>query len=85
VPAEPDLSAELAAAEDIVMGDDSACRHCGGLIVPCAEPARFCKGWKHALFLHYGPVGAHYCEGRSINPMAEPEDWPDRGAAENGP
>ena len=50
------------------------CRHCGGEITPCAEPIRYCKGWKHVAYLHYGPVGPHYCEGRSVNPMAEPTD-----------
>ena len=51
----------------------TACRHCRELIVPCTEPVRFCKGWKHAAFLRYGPVGAHYCEGRTLSPLAEPE------------
>jgi hypothetical protein len=55
-----------------------ACRHCGEPIIPCPEPIRFCKGWKHAGFAGK-PVGAHYCGGRSINPMAEPKDVPDRG------
>lgn len=49
----------------------TSCRHCGGEITPCAGH-EFCKGWKHVAFLHYGPVGPHYCEGRSVNPMAEP-------------
>ena len=41
-------------------------------VIPCTEPVRFCKGWKHVAYLHYGPVGPHYCEGRSVNPLAEP-------------
>ena len=52
------------------------CRHCGGEITPCAEPIQFCKGWKHAAYIHYGPIGPHYCEGRSVNPLAEPPTSP---------
>jgi hypothetical protein len=48
------------------------CRHCCEPIVRCTEPIQYCKGWKHAAYLHYGPVGAHYCQGRSINPLAAP-------------
>lgn len=50
------------------------CRHCHGVIVPCAPAHEFpvCKGWKHTRFLDSMPVGAHYCDGRSINPSAEP-------------
>jgi hypothetical protein len=51
-----------------------SCRHCRGEIIPCTEPIRYCKGWKHAAYLHYGPVGPHYCEGRSVNPLAEPAE-----------
>ena len=72
----PDLTAELDDPEASARGDDATCRYCGGLIVPCTEPIRYCKGWKHAAYLHYGPVGPHYCEGRSINPMAEPGGSP---------
>jgi hypothetical protein len=55
----------------------TSCRHCHEPVVPCTgQRGSFCKGWKHAAFLHYGPVGAHYCEGRSINPVAELEDRP---------
>lgn len=48
------------------------CRHCCEPIVRCTEPIQYCKGWKHVAYLHYGPVGPHYCQGRSINPLAEP-------------
>ena len=48
------------------------CRYCGGAIVPCADAIPYCQGWKHVAYLHYGPVGPHYCEGRSVNPVAEP-------------
>jgi hypothetical protein len=52
----------------------TTCRHCGQEIVPCPAPTVIpvCKGWKHARFIDSMPVGAHYCEGRSINPVAEP-------------
>jgi hypothetical protein len=49
------------------------CRHCAGTIIPC-EPRHdhpACLGWKHAAWLSMS-VGAHYCEGRSVNPSAEP-------------
>jgi hypothetical protein len=50
------------------------CRHCGGKLVRCARPCEIpvCKGWKHAGRLSMGPIGPHYCEGRSINPSGEP-------------
>jgi hypothetical protein len=50
------------------------CRHCKREIVPCPAPSMIpvCKGWKHAEFLDSMPVGAHYCGGRSVNPVAEP-------------
>jgi hypothetical protein len=53
----------------------TACRHCSEEIVPCPTPsmALFCEGWKHVRFIDSMPVGAHYCDGRSINPVAEPE------------
>lgn len=50
------------------------CRHCGMDIEPCTHPRRgnpVCKGWRHEGY-EDKPVGAHYCEGRSINPSAEP-------------
>lgn len=56
------------------------CRHCGGKLVRCASPCTIpvCKGWKHADRLSMGPIGPHYCEGRSINPSGEPrEEAPD--------
>ncbi len=52
------------------------CRHCGGALVRCAHLGEIpvCKGWKHAAWLSLGPVGPHYCEGRSINPSGEPRE-----------
>lgn len=52
------------------------CRHCGGMLVRCDPSHDFpvCKGWKHAAWLSMGPVGPHYCEGRSVNPSAEPRE-----------
>jgi hypothetical protein len=57
------------------------CRHCGGEIIPRDGRTRYCKGWKHVAYLHYGPVGPHYCEGRSVNPMAEPAEMAAEGLA----
>ena len=51
----------------------ATCVHCGQPVVPCfgaALPA--CKGWVHAG-MDDRPIGRHYCEGRSVNPSAEPE------------
>jgi hypothetical protein len=50
------------------------CRHCGGKLVRCAHLGEMpvCKGWRHATWLSMGPIGPHYCEGRSINPSGEP-------------
>ena len=50
------------------------CRHCEGKLVRCAGSPDLpvCKGWKHADWLSMGPIGPHYCEGRSINPSGEP-------------
>ncbi len=50
------------------------CRHCGGALVRCSHLGEMpvCKGWKHAARLSMGPVGPHYCEGRSVNPSGEP-------------
>jgi len=52
------------------------CRHCGGKHVRCAglPDLPVCKGWKHAAWLSMGPVGPHYCEGRSVNPSGEPRE-----------
>lgn len=50
----------------------TSCRHCHEEIVPCPTPTLICEGWKHVRYLHFGPIGAHYCEGRSVNPVAEP-------------
>jgi hypothetical protein len=54
----------------------TACRHCKQEIVPCPTPSLTpcCAGWKHAEFIDSMPIGAHYCEGRSVNPSAEPTD-----------
>lgn len=54
--------------------DVKPCRHCGGPLIPCrpAHEMPVCKGWKHAAWLSMGPVGPHYCEGRSVNPSGEP-------------
>jgi hypothetical protein len=51
------------------------CRHCGGKIAPCPQGAGHipaCLGWIHPAYARYGPVGPHYCGGRSVNPSAEP-------------
>jgi len=52
------------------------CRHCGGKLVRCAgrPDLPVCKGWKHAEYLSIGPVGPHYCEGRSVMPSGEPKE-----------
>ena len=52
------------------------CRHCGNTLVRCSQPhaVPVCKGWKHAAWLSMGPVGPHYCEGRSVNPSGEPRE-----------
>lgn len=50
-----------------------ACRHCHAEIVPCSCAVKaVCNGWKHTEWLVSMPVGAHYCDGRSVNPPAEP-------------
>jgi len=49
------------------------CVHCGGEIAPCLGGALpVCKGWIHVAYAERHPVGAHYCEARSVNPSAEP-------------
>jgi hypothetical protein len=55
--------------------DTRACRHCGGELVRCDPPHDFpvCRGWKHAARLSM-LIGAHYCEGRSVNPSGEPRE-----------
>ena len=52
------------------------CRHCGGKLVRCAGLPELpvCKGWKHAAWLLMGPIGPHYCEGRSVMPSGEPRE-----------
>jgi hypothetical protein len=63
------------------LADGEICRHCGGELVRCDPPHDFpvCKGWKHAAWLSMGPVGPHYCEGRSVNPSGEPREDGDHG------
>ena len=59
----------------------NSCRHCGEEIVPCAMYGIgrcVAAGWKHVRFIESMPVGAHYCEGRSVNPVAEPRPSPPR-------
>lgn len=65
-----------------VWAEARACRHCGGDLVRCDPPHDFpvCKGWKHAAWLSMGPIGPHYCEGRSVMPSGEPEE--DKGNAQ---
>jgi hypothetical protein len=55
------------------------CRHCGKPIERC-HPARtnpLCKGWRHVGY-DSQPVIGHCCEGRMINPEAEPGEDGDR-------
>lgn len=56
--------------------DVKPCRHCGGPLIPCrpGHDLPVCKGWKHAAWLSMGPIGPHYCEGRSVNPSGEPKE-----------
>jgi hypothetical protein len=54
----------------------TSCKHCREEIVPCGQANLFCRGWKHVRFLDSMPIGAHYCGGRSVNPLAEPEANP---------
>lgn len=61
-----------AGIEDIHVAETAACRHCGDRIIPCSHAVLFCKGWKHVQFITSKPIGAHYCGGRSVNPVAEP-------------
>jgi hypothetical protein len=53
--------------------DAGICRHCGHLIERCPRPQGnpLCKGWRHAGY-DSQPVIGHCCEGRMINPAAEP-------------
>lgn len=50
------------------------CRHCDAEILRCTSGHQIpvCKGWKHVQFIDSMPIGAHYCEGRSTKPSAEP-------------
>lgn len=55
------------------------CRHCGQEIVQSCDPPSLpglCRGWKHTAWLDQMPIGAHYCGGRSVNPLAEPAEPP---------
>ena len=53
---------------------EGTCCHCGQPIRRCPHPAGtipVCKGWRHEG--HDDQlIGAHYCDGRSVNPAAEP-------------
>ena len=68
------------------------CKHCGKLVRPCPNrPApmapAFCRGWIH-VGMDDRPVGRHYCDGRSINPHAEPDSSatiPKRRKVTDGP
>jgi hypothetical protein len=55
--------------------DVRPCRHCGAPLIPCRYGHEFpvCLGWKHAAWLSM-PIGAHYCEGRSVMPSGEPAE-----------
>jgi len=74
--------AEAARPEAFTEADVKPCRHCGGPLIPCrpAHEMPVCKGWKHAAWLSMGPIGPHYCEGRSVMPSGEPEE--DKGNAQ---
>lgn len=56
-------------------GGTAACRHCGQPIERCETPQGnpLCKGWRHAGY-DSQPVMGHCCEGRMINPAAEPAE-----------
>jgi len=66
-----ELRATLGAA--FTEADVKPCRHCKCPLIPCRRGHNLpvCKGWLHAAWLSM-PVGAHYCEGRSVNPSGEP-------------
>jgi len=55
---------------------DVTCKHCKQPIEPCHRagqlPTGVCAGWRHTALIAGRPIGAHYCRGRSINPLAEP-------------
>lgn len=65
--------AKAAEAGAFTEADVKPCRLCGGPLIPCrsGHDLPVCKGWKHAAWLSM-PIGAHYCEGRSVNPSGEP-------------
>lgn len=56
-----------------------ACRHCGQPIERCkhdpwpGSSPYMCKGWRHVGYDDQPMIG-HCCEGRSINPVAEPAE-----------
>lgn len=51
-----------------------SCRHCHGELVRCPNPVSgICNGWKHADYAESQPAISHYCGGRSVNPLAEPD------------
>jgi hypothetical protein len=62
--------------------ETAACRHCGALIERCyvitGAPTHdypMCRGWRHVGY-DSQPVIGHCCEGRMINPAAEPGGEP---------
>jgi len=70
------------ALEAAVLSGAAVCRHCRGVLVRCDPKHQFpaCEGWKHVAWLSM-PIGAHYCQGRSVNPSGEPvtREEPDDG------
>jgi hypothetical protein len=50
------------------------CAHCQQPIERCPHDCaagHLLRGWRHTGYPGK-PIGAHYCGGRSINPVAEP-------------
>jgi hypothetical protein len=70
----PDGQVAWGAGIAVWTAETSTCRHCGGELIRCDPPHDMpaCLGWKHAAWLSMGPVGPHYCEGRSVSPSGEP-------------
>lgn len=65
-------------AKAFTEADVKPCRHCGGPLIPCRRSDHdlpVCRGWLHAAWLSM-PIGAHYCDGRSVNPSGEPGEVP---------
>jgi len=60
--------------------EQATCKHCGKPIERCGPPPGqtvhsypLCKGWRH-VGLDSQPIMGHCCDGRMINPAAEPEE-----------